>query len=256
MISSARVDLNHHQELPPRLYHLSYTANRSSHEDNVNASIAKCKRSCNISQMNDLSTPTDVICVVVPTNRLRADGQPRIMREQGCRSVVEAKGKTWWTTVLRLVRPGTVVKVQRLHLLANPAALRKPGGKYADLIRRIDAVEAKGGSVMDVDRGWLSTRKRDLHAMLEAASISLSQGSREPTGRKAGRPTAAEKFETHRAVIEAEWLSRKHSTNDHAVAAMIARGVPKSMTVNLAWRCMTQWTGSGSSGRAPGPRNR
>lgn len=254
MISSARVDLNHHQELPPRLYHLSYTANRSSHEDNVNASIAKCKRSCNISQMIDLSTPTDVICVVVPTNRLRADGQHRIMREEGCRSVVEAKGKSWWATVLRLVRPGTVVKVQRLHLLANPAALRKPGGKYADLIRRIDAIEAKGGIVMDVDRGWMSSRNRDKNAMLEAASISLKLGSREPTGRKAGRPTAGEALEKYRSVIQAEWHSRKHATNRQAVAAMLARGVPSTVNENIVWRAMKQWTGNGSSGRAAGPR--
>lgn len=204
--------------------------------------------------MSDLSDTTDVICVVVPTKRLRGEGQHRIMRDQNCRSVVEAKGAGWWTTVLRLVRPGSVVKVQRIHLLANPAAQRRPGGKYADLIRRIDAIEAKGGSVMDVDRGWISSKKRDLYAMLEAASVAIKQGSREPNGRKAGRPTASEALAKHRPIIEAEWLSRKHSTNKIAVAAMITRGVPSSVTENIVWRAMKQWTGTGSSGRASGPR--
>ncbi len=80
--------------------------------------------------------------------------------------------------------------------------------------------------------------------------------TREPNGRKAGRPPTSEALAKHRAVIEAEWLSRKHSTNRDAVAAMIARGAPQTLTENIVWRAMKQWTGSGSSGRAPGPRNR
>lgn len=206
--------------------------------------------------MSDLSDVNDVICIVIPTKRLRADTQRRVMQDEGCRSIVEATGKAWWATVLRLVRPGTLVKVQRIHLLAAPEAQRRPGGKYADLIRRIDAIEAKGGSVMDVDRGWISSRNRDKNAMLEAAMVSIKQASREPNGRKAGRPLASEALAKWRPVIEAEWHSRKHPTNRDAVAAMIARGVPTTVTENIVWRAMKQWTNSGSSGRATGPRNR
>lgn len=206
--------------------------------------------------MSDLSTAPDAIGVVVPTKRLTAEGQRRAMRDQDCRSVIEAKGDKWWPTVMRLVRPGVVVKIQRIHLLADPASLRLPGGKYASVISRIEAIEAKGGAVMDVDRGWLSTKKRDYSAMLKAAAISIKQGSREPNGRKAGRPTAGVALEKYRSVIQAEWHSRKHPTNRQAVAAMVARGVPKTVTENIVWRAMKQWTGSGSSGRAPGPRNR
>ena len=206
--------------------------------------------------MSDSSTPPDAIGVVIPTKRLRADGQRRALKDHDCRSVIEAKGDKWWPTLMRLVRPGVVVKVQRIHLLADPSSLRLPGGKYASVISRIEAIEAKGGAIMDVDRGWISTKKRDYSAMLKAAAISIKQGSREPTGRKAGRPTAGEALAKHRPVIEAEWHSRKHTTNKQAVAAMIARGVPSTTTENIVWRAMKQWTGSGSSGRAPGPRNR
>lgn len=204
--------------------------------------------------MSISSATPDAIGVVVPTKRLRADGQRRALRDQDCRSIVEAKGDKWWPTVLRLVRPGVTVKIQRIHLIADPASLRLPGGKYASVIRRIAAIEDKGGAVMDVDRGWISTKKRDYSAMLEAAAISIKQGSREPTGRKAGRPTASEKLAKYRPIIEAEWHSRKHATNREAVAAMVARGVPKNTTENIVWRAMKQWTGTGSSGRASGPR--
>ena len=204
--------------------------------------------------MSDSSTPPDAIGVVIPTKRLRADGQRAALKDHDCRSVIEAKGDKWWPTLMRLVRPGVVVKIQRNHLLADPSSLRLPGGKYASVISRIEAIEAKGGAIMDVDRGWISTKKRDYSAMLKAAAISIKQGSREPTGRKAGRPTAGEALAKHRPVIEAEWMSRKHATNKQAVAAMIARGVPSTTTQNIVWRAMKQWTGSGSSGRAPGPR--
>ena len=204
--------------------------------------------------MSDLSSPHDAIGVVIPTNRLRAEGQRRALKDQDCRSIVEAKGDKWWPTVLRLVRPGVVVKVQRVHLIADPASLRLPGGKYASVIRRISDIEARGGAVMDVDRGWISTKKRDYSAMLEAAAISIKQGSREPTGRKAGRPTAAERLATYRSIVEHEWHSRKHATNAAAVQAMISRGVPTGTTANIVWRAMKQWTGTGSSGRASGPR--
>lgn len=206
--------------------------------------------------MIDLSTAPDAIGVVVPTKRLTAEGQRRAMRDHDCRSIIESKGDKWWPTVMRLVRPGVVVKIQRIHLLADPSSLRLPGGKYASVISRIEAIEAKGGAVMDVDRGWISTKKRDYSAMLKAAAISIKQGSREPNGRKAGRPLASERLAKFRPIIEAEWHSRKHQTNELAVAAMIARGVPKTTTENMVWRAMVQWTGSGSSGRAPGPRNR
>lgn len=204
--------------------------------------------------MSDLSTPPDVICIVIPTKRLTAEGQRRAMRDQDCRSTIEAKGDKWWPTVMRLVRPGVLVKIQRIHLLADPASLRLPGGKYASVIERIEAIEAKGGAVIDVDRGWNSTKKRDLSAMLKAAAISIKQGSREPNGRKAGRPLASERLAKFKPIIEAEWHSRKHQTNRQAVAAMIARGAPKTLTENIVWRAMKQWTRTGSSGRASGPR--
>jgi hypothetical protein len=204
--------------------------------------------------MSDSSTPPDAIGVVIPTKRLRADGQRAALKDHDCRSVIEAKGDKWWPTLMRLVRPGVVVKIQRIHLLADPSSLRLPGGKYASVISRIEAIEAKGGAIMDVDRGWISTKKRDYSAMLKAAAISIKQGSREPTGRKAGRPTAGEALAKHRPVIEAEWHSRKHRTNFDAVFAMVQRGAPPTLTENIVWRAMKQWTGSGSSGRAPGPR--
>ena len=90
--------------------------------------------------MSDSSTPPDAIGVVIPTKRLRADGQRRALKDHDCRSVIEAKGDKWWPTLMRLVRPGVVVKIQRIHLLADPSSLRLPGGKYASVISRIEAI--------------------------------------------------------------------------------------------------------------------
>lgn len=42
------------------------------------------------------------------------------------------------------------------------------------------------------------------------------------------------------------WMTNLRSTSDY----------PYPVTENIVWRAMKQWTGSGSSGRAPGPRNR
>lgn len=77
---------------------------------------------------------------------------------------------------------------------------------------------------------------------------------REPNGRKAGRPPVSEALAKYRSIVEHEWHSRKHATNAAAVQAMLARGVPKGTTANIVWRAMKQWTGTGSSGRASGPR--
>ncbi len=192
---------------------------------------------------------TDVMCVIIPIKTLREDAQRRMLSATDCPKTLVGKRDGWRDRLLRAIRPGTLVKVARLHLLADRAALRGKGGMFAGLIRYIDQIEAAGGQILEVETGHLSSRSRDKNAMLIRASEHLRNASRPRTGLPPGRRPIIEKFEAHRAVIEAEWLSRRHRTNTEAVAAMTARGVV--ITELQAYKCMQQWTGKGASGRRP-----
>lgn len=185
----------------------------------------------------------DTICVIVPTPRVAERIQRKHLIPDGCRTVTVCTGKDWRPKLLRIVRAGSLVKVFRLHLLADRTKARLKGGLIADLIRVVDQIEARGAHIKEVETGLLTSRSRDKNAMLERAAVTLRLGSREPTGRVGGRRKLAETYdERQREVIAAEWHSRKHKTNTAAVAAMAKRGV--KITENQCWKL------EGASGRS------
>lgn len=185
----------------------------------------------------------DTICVIVPTPRVAERIQRKHLIPDGCRAVRVCTGKTWCQQLLRVIRAGTLVKVFRLHLLADRSKARLKGGLIADLIRVIDQIEERGAHIKEVETGLLTSRSRDKNAMLERAAITFRLGSKEPTGRVGGRRKLAETYdERQREIIAAEWHSRKHKTNAAAVAAMAKRGV--KITENQCWKL------EGASGRS------
>lgn len=189
---------------------------------------------------------THRIALILSSARYSAKAQAAALHRAGHDRHLDARSIPW-TKVLNLVRAGTVLAVARGYLIADRKALRAKGGRYASFVQRLHAIEAAGGALEDAENGWLSSRKLDKSAMLARYVIDLRQASREPTGRPPGRRPVHERFEAQRAVIEAEWLSRKHATNADAVARMNERGV--RITANDAWKCMEHWTGKGGSGR-------
>jgi hypothetical protein len=193
-----------------------------------------------------MNKQTHRIAWIVPTPRYGAKAQLVVLHRAGVTRPLTAREASW-AQILRMIRADTVLHVARGYLIADQKALRSKGGRFASWVRRLHEIESAGGVLHDVEKDWLSSRKSDKSAMLARYVIDLRQASREPTGRPPGRRPVHERFEAQRAVIEDEWLSRKHATNADAVARMNERGV--RITANDAWKCMEHWTGKGGSGR-------
>lgn len=129
--------------------------------------------------------------------------------------------------LLRMVRSGTVVAVQHVHLLADPKTKRQRGGVRSDLYTAIDAIEARGGTLWELYTGLRSDTREGRDAMTRAAVEALARG-RHKTSRsdKRGRP-AKTWPENVLAKNKAVWESRKHKTwadaEAHFVGGMEAR---------------------------------
>lgn len=142
---------------------------------------------------------------------------------------------------------GDVVAVKRLMLLADPRSLRKAGGMRQSLYKTVDAIEAAGATILELEsnRSTGVARERDL-AMRDA--VDELARTRAGTGRpgRPPKPWTAEQIATMRE----HWFSRLHPTNEAAVAAIVAAGV-KGATVSNVYRAMRA-----GSGRGPGPKKR
>lgn len=116
-----------------------------------------------------------------------------------------------------------VIAVKRLQLLADPAHRRKLGGMRQSLYAALDAIETAGASVweLDTDRRTLDQRQRDL--MLREAIDTMSRAR--PSARPPGRPQKVWTPE-QQTIMRLHWHSTKHATDDAAVAAIRADGVP------------------------------
>jgi hypothetical protein len=132
--------------------------------------------------------------------------------------------------LLRMVRDGTVVAVQHLHLLADPKAKRKRGGTRADLWKALDHIERNGGAVWELYSGLRTDTKEGRDAMTRAAVETLARGRHKTHGGdKRGRP--AKTFtEAQWAKAEAAWNSRKLKT-----WAAVKEKLPEGMTLKRAW---------------------
>lgn len=93
--------------------------------------------------------------------------------------------------VLRMTRPGTVLAIQHLHLIADPTRKHQKGGMRADLWKAIDAFERKGAVFWELYTGLRTDTKAGRDTMTRAAVETLARG-RHKTERsdKRGRPEA------------------------------------------------------------------
>jgi hypothetical protein len=134
-----------------------------------------------------------------------------------------------------------IVAVKSLFVLANPADKRKRGGLRQSLWAAIDAIEAAGCSILELDTGLSSKRKADRDKMIRAAEDVLAH-SRSHSER-IGRPPRV-RSESDLAIMRLHWNSNLHSRNSDAIAAMKADGLRVSVSV------VTKVLGP--SGRVPG----
>lgn len=138
---------------------------------------------------------------------------------------------------------GDVVAVVRLRLLADPAHRRKAGGMRASLYAALDAIEATGASVWELDTDRRTTDPRERDMMLREAIDAMSRAR--PSARPPGRPLKSWSAE-QQTIMRLHWHSNRHATDDAAVAAIQADGVPAAKR-QVRRVC-------GSSGRRGGPK--
>lgn len=118
---------------------------------------------------------------------------------------------------------GDVVAVRSLRVLADPAHLRRAGGLRQSLYDALDAIEARGASVWELDTDRRTTDPRQRDQMLRDAIDTMSRAR--PSARPPGRPMKKWTPE-QQTIMRLHWHSNRHPTDDAAVAAIQADGVP------------------------------
>lgn len=144
---------------------------------------------------------------------------------------------------IRMVRPGTVVAVLHLHLLADPKCKRKKGGMRADLYKAIDAIEKRGGTIWELYTGLRTDNREGRDAMTRAAVETLARG-RHKTERsdKRGRPSAdftAQQLKDAKAI----WRNVKDYPRWEDADTALAEIVSKNGIVFTRNRAFALWQG-------------
>lgn len=208
---------------------------------------------------------TDTIGVVRDHRWVRAAEQRRRLEADGCRVILEFDTKRQTAEradVVRMIRPGTEVKLAYAFLLADPVAKKKKGGMKSDFDAVLAMIEKRGGFIKDLETG-LTTEKREHRRAVVALSHNhiarSNQGLKSSlNGTKSrGRPRVWEDPATRKVLWE-EWHSTEHRTNKEAVAAASAK-LGKVVYYHTMWRVVREMRrakgktdAGGASGRLPG----
>lgn len=160
--------------------------------------------------------------------RLSASGQTAALIAHGVDPAkIYTEGTEGLDALTRALRKGETVAVTRLHILAPPK-LRTNDRPRRDLWAAIQAIEAKGCCIFEVDSGRSTAAKSERDDMIADAIEALTHAGRSPRKRDgAGRPPmqfTPEQIEQARVA----WFSRQHQTNALAIVAS-----PKGWTM---WR--------------------
>lgn len=136
-----------------------------------------------------------------------------------------------------------MVAVVRLLLLADPSRRYQAGGMRQALYKAVDAIEAAGASILEVDTGRTTADARQRDMMIRDAVDDLAR-TRKGT-RRPGRPNRVWTDE-QRTIMQIHWRDLRHLTNRDAVAAINASGVKCSVSQVIKLL--------GASGRPLGPK--
>lgn len=177
---------------------------------------------------------SDTIGVIRAHPRLKEQGQRSRLNSDGCRvvMVLGSKPKQYARDDLeRLVRPGTVVKLVHLFLLAEPRARRRPGGWRGDLLKTMGRIEKRGGVIKDVHTGMTTSDPEHRYAMVALAVEQLSKNGRS-VGLRMRKGRIARVF-TPEEMKQAQdaWESRKLKT-----WAAVREKLPKGFSLARAYK--------------------
>lgn len=143
--------------------------------------------------------------------------------------------------LVRDIREKDIWVVYRLFLLADPKRKRGPGGMRKSLYDTVDALEAKGGHVIELHPKLRTTRRKaDRDAMMRDAIEDLARTRKHD---RPGKPNIVWAPD-QRTVIERHWFDMRHPTNAAACKAMKRDGV--KCTTDQAYALV------GKSGRRAG----
>lgn len=187
-----------------------------------------------------MSEVQDKIGVVRHHRWLSAAEQEKILAER-CRIVVSLGGGKAKAVTLdelaKLTRPGTVIELVHVFLLADPRKKRIVGGMKADLKAAIaKLVDKRGGVIVDVDAGLTTEKAGHRQALMALAEDQIGRSNKglksALNGAKSkGRPV--EKFDAYELKnAKAVWRNVKdYPTWPDAAAAM-----PEGFTTARAYK--------------------
>lgn len=153
--------------------------------------------------------------------------QREAMESAGVKTVyVQGEGPESLHEAIRALRKGARLAVLHAWLLAEPKTTTKARPR-ASLFAALKDVQDRGGVLWELQTG--RTSDQDCLAITEDAVEWLSgkaQGrkSAENGAKSPGRPPID--WSHWRAVMEREWFSLEHRTNEDAARALMAKGVP------------------------------
>lgn len=160
--------------------------------------------------------------------------QRAAMQQHGIDRIIQEGGRKSFQTreeLIRITRPGDVIAVQHLHLLADPTRKGKRGGTRADLWKVIDEIEERGGILWELYTGLRSDTKQGRDTMTREAVDTLARGRHKTRhSDKRGRPP--------KEFTEAEWAKAELAWNSRKLKrwADVQAKLPKGMTLKRAWQ--------------------
>ncbi len=161
----------------------------------------------------------DALGVVRQHRRFMVAAQEAYLKADGCRVIVRLDGhkrvprSISRDDMLRLIRPGTVVKLVHTFLLGDPKAAKRIGGKRKDLLDAMAQIEKRGGTVKDVDSGLTTANTEHRYALVALACDQLARDGKGVKSRanglvRKGRPVRTWTPEQW-AQAKSVWESRK-----------------------------------------------
>ncbi len=161
-------------------------------------------------------TPTDVRGYVNPL----APGTTEAGQREGMNGEVYVEDRRGYVIdgLIKSVRKGSVIAVRDLYCLA-PGAFR-PQKRRRLLSERIQAIQARGGSIIELATGY-SSKKGHLAKMLLMAYEQIATSGRARKRDRTGRPPR-EWSPRELWVMQALWNSRRYSNDDKRVTAIKA----------------------------------
>jgi hypothetical protein len=138
---------------------------------------------------------------------------------------LEDKGGKVIDTLTRSVRTGTIVRVRRLFCLGPWNGT--PRKRREIVAKRVDAIKARGGIVLEAETQRRSDVRGNMAQMLMGAYEDIARGGRAISRNRTGRP-AQEFTADQQNAMKQIWFSRRYKTRKEATAAIHSLGIKVS----------------------------